>query len=413
MDNNELQRAFGAGVLGALLVNVALGATAWSYVATPQGRDQIADWLDVKSTALVPIVDSAGEHSDIVNVVEVASPAVVSIVITKDVPIIEKYYDQQTDPFGGIFGGLYQIPQYRQNGTEEREVGGGSGFLVSEDGYVVTNAHVVSDAEAKYTAFLNDGSEFAAEVVATDTVLDIAVLKIEGDDFSYLEFGDSAAIKSGQSVIAIGNALGEFRNTVSVGVVSGLSRSITASNGSGESEQLTNIIQTDAAINPGNSGGPLLDLSGRVVGVNVAASAGGAENIGFALPANAVKNTVDSIRENGRVIRAYLGVRFLTINEAMQKQNGLSVDHGALVVRGSQGELAIIPGSPADKAGLEENDIILKIENEEVNEDHPLNVVLQQYKVGDKVKLHILHDGEEKDVYATLDEAPQNGTKNE
>lgn len=413
MDNNELQRAFGAGVLGALLVNVVLGATAWSYVATPQGRDQIADWLDVKSTALVPIVDSAGEHSDIVNVVEVASPAVVSIVITKDVPIIEKYYDQQTDPFGGIFGGLYQIPQYRQNGTEEREVGGGSGFLVSEDGYVVTNAHVVSDAEAKYTAFLNDGSEFAAEVVATDTVLDIAVLKIEGDNFSYLEFGDSAAIKSGQSVIAIGNALGEFRNTVSVGVVSGLSRSITASNGSGESEQLTNIIQTDAAINPGNSGGPLLDLSGRVVGVNVAASAGGAENIGFALPANAVKNTVDSIRENGRVIRAYLGVRFLTINEAIQKQNGLSVDHGALVVRGSQGELAIIPGSPADKAGLEENDIILKIENEEVNEEHPLNVVLQQYKVGDKVKLHILHDGEEKDVYATLAEAPQNGTKNE
>ncbi|MDQ5952430.1 MAG: Protease Do [Patescibacteria group bacterium] len=413
MDNNELQRAFGAGVLGALLVNVVLGAAAWSYVATPQGRDQVADWLDVKSTALVPIVDSAGEHSDIVNVVEAASPAVVSIVITKDVPIIEKYYDQQTDPFGGIFGGLYQIPQYRQNGTEEKEVGGGSGFLVTEDGYVVTNAHVVSDPEAKYTAFLNDGSEFAAEVVATDTLLDIAVLKIEGNDFSYLEFGDSAAIKSGQSVIAIGNALGEFRNTVSVGVVSGLSRSITASNGSGESEQLTNIIQTDAAINPGNSGGPLLDLSGRVVGVNVAASAGGAENIGFALPANAVKNTVDSIRENGRVIRAYLGVRFLTINEAIQKQNGLSVDHGALVVRGSQGELAIIPGSPADKAGLEENDIILKIENEEVNEEHPLNVVLQQYKVGDKVKLHILHDGDEKDVYATLAEAPQNGTKNE
>lgn len=413
MDNHELRRVFGAGVLGALIVNAALGAVAWSYLATPQGRDQVADWLDLQSTALVPIVDSAGEHSDVVNVVEVASPAVVSIVITKDVPVIERYYDQQSDPFGGIFGGLYRVPQYRQNGTEEKEVGGGSGFLVSEDGYVVTNAHVVSDPEAKYTAFLNDGSEFDAEVVATDTVLDIAVLKIEGNDFSYLEFGDSAAIKSGQSVIAIGNALGEFRNTVSVGVVSGLSRSITASNGSGESEQLTNIIQTDAAINPGNSGGPLLDLSGRVVGVNVAASAGGAENIGFALPANAVKNTVDSIRENGRVIRAYLGVRFLTINEAIQKQNGLSVDHGALVVRGSQNELAIIPGSPADKAGLEENDIILKIEDQEVNEEHPLNVVLQQYKVGDKVQLHILHDGEEKDIQATLEEAPQNGSNNE
>jgi serine protease Do len=408
MEKNDLQRAVALGVLGALLVNILLIGAAWAYLATPDGKEQVADWLDLESTASVPVVDSAGEHSDVVNVVAAASPAVVSIVITKDVPVIERYYEEYQNPFGDIFGGLYRVPQYRQNGTEEREVGGGSGFLVSEDGYIVTNAHVVSDVEANYTAFLNDGSTYAAEVIAADTVLDVAVLKIEVDDFSYLEFGDSATIKAGQSVVAIGNALGEFSNTVSVGVVSGLARSIIASNGAGVSEQLTNIIQTDAAINPGNSGGPLLDLSGRVIGVNVAASVGAAENIGFALPANAVKTSVDSIRENGRVIRPYLGVRFLTINELIKAENNLDIDQGALIVRGNEAaELAIVPGSPADKAGLEENDIILKVDDQVLDGEHPLNVVLQQYQVGDTIELRVLHDGSEKTVSATLEEAPQ------
>lgn len=406
MDNHEFNRAFAVGVLGALLLNSLVGLAGWAYLSTPTGRNNLADWLDLKSTALVPLVDSAGEHSDTVNVVEAASPAVVSIVITKDVPIIEQYYDDQQNPFGGLFGNLYRVPQYRQNGTQEKEIGGGSGFLVSADGYVVTNAHVVSDAEAKYTAFLNDGNKYDAKVVATDEILDVAVLKLEGDAFSYLEFGDSDAIKAGQSVIAIGNALGEFRNTVSVGVVSGLARSITASRGSGQSEQLSNIIQTDAAINPGNSGGPLLDLSGHVIGVNVAATLGGAENIGFALPANAVKRTVDSIRENGRVIRPYLGVRFMMINEAVQKENNLKVSEGALILRGNKNELAIVPGSPADKAGLEENDIITEVDEVAVTNDMPLNVILQSKVIGDKIKLRIWHDGKQKDVEAVLEEAP-------
>jgi S1-C subfamily serine protease len=407
LEKNDLQRAFALGVMGALTVNAILGLGAWAYLATPDGKEQVADWLDVESNAGVLVVDSAGEHSDVVNVVESASPAVVSIVITKDVPIIEQYYDQQQDPFGGFFGGTFRVPQYRQNGTEEREIGGGSGFLVSEDGYIVTNAHIVSDPEAKYTAFLNDGTSHDAAVVATDEILDVAVLKVDGTDFTYLEFGDSSTIKAGQSVIAIGNALGEFRNTVSVGVVSGLARSITASDGSGQSEQLTNIIQTDAAINPGNSGGPLLDLSGQVIGVNVAASVGAAENIGFALPANAVKLSVQSIREHGRVLRPYLGVRFLPVNELIKSENNLTVDQGALIVRGStSSELAIIPGSPADKAGLEENDIILKVDDQLVDAEHPLNVILQQFQIGDTINLQILHDGAERAVTATLEEAP-------
>lgn len=401
-----MKRVFGYGVLGALTVNLVLGLFAWSYLASPTGKTQVANLLDLDSHVAAPVVDSAGEHSDVVNVVAAASPAVVSIVITKDVPVIERYFENYQSPFGGMFGGL-QIPQYRQNGTEEKEVGGGSGFLVSDDGYIVTNAHVVSDPEAKYTAFLNDGTKYDAQVVATDEVLDVAVLKVDGNDFGYLEFGDSTQIKAGQSVIAIGNALGEFNNTVSVGVVSGLSRSITAANTSGQSEQLTNIIQTDAAINPGNSGGPLLDLAGRVIGVNVAASVGTAENIGFALPANAVKNSVDSIREHGRVIRPYLGVRFIPINELVKSQNNLSVDHGALIIRGANNELAIIPGSPADKAGLEENDIILKVNDQVVDEQHSLNTILPQFSVGDAVKLRVLHDGQEKDVTVNLEEAPK------
>ncbi|MFZ2682274.1 MAG: trypsin-like peptidase domain-containing protein [Patescibacteria group bacterium] len=408
MDKQHLQQAFAWGMLGALLVNLTLGLGAWLFLQTPDGKAKVADWLELRSTTAVPVVDSAGEHSSVVNVVEAASPAVVSIVITKDVPIIERYYEEQQNPFGGLFGGVYRIPQYRQNGTESKEVGGGSGFLVSADGYIVTNAHVVDDAEASYTAFLSDGTKYEAAVVATDTVLDVAVLKIAADSLPYLEFGDSTTIKAGQSVIAIGNALGEFSNSVSVGVVSGLARSISASNGSGQSEQLTNIIQTDAAINPGNSGGPLLDLSGRVIGVNVAASLGAAENIGFALPANAVKASVDSIREHGRVVRAYLGVRFLMLTPAIQAENNLSVAEGALLVRGSAGELAVLPGSPGDKAGLEENDIILKVNGLPVDAEHPLNVRLQEFQVGAIVSLDLLHDGESKTVQATLEEAPLN-----
>src|SRR3990167_11151935 len=190
---------------------------------------------------------------DVSDVVEKINPAVVSIVITKDVPVMEEYYD---DPFSQFFGEQspfhFRIPRYRQNGTEEKEIGGGSGFLVSEDGYVVTNGHVVSDEEAQYTVFTNDGTKFEAKVIAIDDVLDVALLKIEATSIPFLIFGDSSTLRLGESVIAIGNALGEFSNTVSTGVVSGLSRSIVAGNGYGMQETLENVIQTDAAINPGN-----------------------------------------------------------------------------------------------------------------------------------------------------------------
>lgn len=360
------------------------------------------------------IRDVLSEESRIIEVVEKASPAVISIVITKDVPIIEQYY-QEFNPFGDDFfndffgdGFLFRIPQQRQKGTEKREIGGGSGFFISADGYIVTNRHVVDDENAQYTVLTNDGKKFDAKILAKDPTLDVAILKVEGNNFPYLSFGDSDRLKPGQTVIAIGNALGEFRNSVSVGVISGLSRSVVAGDISGKSEQLEGVIQTDAAINLGNSGGPLLDLTGKVIGVNVAMSRG-AENIGFALTSNTVKSIADSVRQYGEIVRPYLGVRYIQITEALQKKNNLPVNYGALVIRGeTPQELAVIPGSPADKAGIVENDIILEIDGVKLEQGKSLAVIIRQKGIGQTVKLKILHKGVEKEIEVKLEKAPKN-----
>jgi len=398
---------FFVGVLGAAVFQGILLGIGFGVVFHSPLRDALRDRFEsVVSRAVTEqnLTDSAGNHSDVIDVVSAADPAVVSIVITKDVPKLEQIVQQdgQNSPFG-IFG--WGQPQYRQNGTEEKEIGGGSGFLVSDDGYIVTNAHVVSDADAKYSVLLNDESTHNATVIAADAVLDIAVLKIDASNLAYLEFGDSDTIRVGQSVVAIGNALGQFRNTVSVGVISGVSRSITAGSSTG-SELLSDVLQTDAAINPGNSGGPLLDLSGHVIGVNVATSGGG-ENISFSLQSNTVKATVDAIRQTGHVVQPYLGVRYIMLTKDYAVANALSVTNGALVIRGENGKtLAVVPGSPADKAGIEENDIIVEVDGVVLDDTHPLATVLRQKTVGNAVSLKILHDGAEKMVTATLEERP-------
>jgi serine protease Do len=363
-------------------------------------------------------ISVTGSESLVVNAVEKANPAVVSIVVTKDVPIIERYYEDVPgapfDPFGDFFGGddffspfNFRVPQYRQKGTEKREVGGGSGFIVSDDGLVVTNRHVVEQDGVEYTVFMNDGEKFDAQVLAKDTVHDLAVIKIDGQDLPYLEFGDANELKVGQTVIAIGNALAEFRNTVSVGVVSGLSRSITAGDGIGQAEQIDEVIQTDAAINPGNSGGPLLNTAGQVVGVNVAMALG-SENIGFALPANAASNIVDSVKETGRIVRPYVGVRYTMVTPVLVQKNNLPVDYGALITRGETAEdLAVMPGSPADKAGLSEGDIILEVDGVKLEGKTTLASIIRQHKVGDTLGLKLLSRGEEKTLNVTLKEIPQ------
>lgn len=354
--------------------------------------------------------NTMSEEEAIVDVVENAAPAVVSIVADKDVPVFESVF---YDPFGGndffrqFFEGLpgFGLQEYRQKGTERQRVGAGTGFLVSGDGYIVTNRHVVSDTDADYTVIMQDGEKNSATVLARDTVNDIAVVKIEGEDFGHIEFGDSGEVRVGQTVIAIGYALGRFGNTVSRGIVSGLQRSIRASDmNTGVEEDLFDVIQTDAAINPGNSGGPLLDLEGRAIGMNVAIVQG-SENIGFALPINDVRAAVESVKATGKISRPFLGVRHIMINEQLKEANQLPVDYGALVVRGEQvTDLAVMPGSPADKAGVVENDIILEVNGRRIDQNYPLTLAVRKFAVDDEITLKVLRKGEETELVAVLTE---------
>ena len=356
------------------------------------------------------------QDSFVIEAVKKTNPAVVSIIISQNVPKYETCIDpnqgQQQNPFGDLFPGFdFSFPQYQlcQNGTQKQDVGGGSGFFVSSDGLIVTNKHVVDQKNAEYTVFTNDGKKHVAKVIARDPVLDIALIKIDppvGGSFPYLSLGNSSLLQVGQSVIAIGNALGEFRNTVSVGVVSGLARSITAGDNSGNTEVLDQVIQTDAAINPGNSGGPLLNLDGEVIGVNVAI-AQGSQNIGFALPINSVKGAIESVKQTGKIIRPYLGIRYVAINAELKDKNNLTVDYGVLVKAGATGsELAVIPGSPADKAGIVENDIVLEVDGVKLDDQTSLASIIREKSIGQIINLKILHKGVEKIVGVTLEAAP-------
>lgn len=221
-----------------------------------------------------------------------ATPAVVSIVVKKDVPLLEVVYVNPfgNDPFFGDVG--FRVPTYRQVGTEKKQVGAGTGFIVRTDGYIVTNKHVVQDTGAEYVVLLSTGEQKAASVIYRDPAQDLALLQIEGSGYPVLALGNSGALQLGQTVAVIGNALGEYSNSVSVGIISGLNRTIEATDDTGRTETLAGIIQTDAAINPGNSGGPMIDLTGSAVGVSVATNRG-ADNVSFALPIQEVRALLD------------------------------------------------------------------------------------------------------------------------
>ena len=341
----------------------------------------------------------------IVSAVESASQAVVSIVISKDVAIIENCpYDPFSNlppEFKDFFGGNFNFSQPCEKGTERREVGGGSGFLISKEGMLVTNKHVVTDAKASYTVFTSNGKKYEAKILARDPLLDFAVLKIEGNDFPVLTIGNSDGIKLGQTVIAIGNALAEFRNTVSTGVISGLQRNVTASGG-GTSEIIEGVIQTDAAINPGNSGGPLLNLKGEVIAINTAV-ASGAENIGFAIPINQVKRAIRSIQTTGKIVIPYLGVRYVPVTAAIIEKEKLDLDYGA-IIRGSSDGPAIMKDSPAEKAGVLAEDIILEINGKKINENNSLSYLIQEYSVGEIIKLKVYRNKNYIDLNLKLEE---------
>ena len=320
------------------------------------------------------------ESSAVIDASAKISPSVVSITTTTNV----------TDIFG-------QVAQ---------ESGAGTGFILTNDGYIATNKHVVSDASATYTVVLADGRNFTGKIIATDPVNDFAIIKIDATGLRAVELGDSDQLQVGQTVIAVGNALGQFQNTVTLGVLSAKERQISASSEIGTSqESLNNLLQTDASINPGNSGGPLVNIDGQVIGIDTAL-ASNAQGIGFAIPINVVKTAITSAEQTGKITRPSLGVRYVSITKDLASLNKLGSDHGALIVRGqTSAQPAVVSGSAADKADLQENDIILQVNGDAVNEQNQLSTLIQKYNVGDTVKLTILHSGSQKTVSVKLDAA--------
>jgi S1-C subfamily serine protease len=391
-----------AGLIGGFF-----GSLATSRFAQANFLDDILNFVkggtststpEIKKPEAVPYAPTVDYEQAVVKAVEKASPSVVSVVISKDLPVLEQC---QTDPFGNIpsefrdffgggFGGFSR--PCNTGKTQKQEVGGGSGFIISSDGLILTNKHVVADTAAEYTVLTNDGKKYDAKVLARDPAQDLAVLKIEVSGLPVVALGNSDSLKLGQTAIAIGNSLGEFRNTVSVGVISGLARSITASGADIGSESLQNVIQTDAAINPGNSGGPLLNLKGEVVGINTAV-AQGAQSIGFAIPINQAKRDITSVKQTGAIRFPYLGVRYMATST------------GA-IVRGNDDGPGVIKDSPAAKAGIQAEDIILELNGVKVDDQNSLGNLVQRYNVGDTVTVKVRRGDKTLDLSVTLTERP-------
>jgi serine protease Do len=339
------------------------------------------------------------QKSPIVEVAKRVCPAVITVVVTKDLPKVEGFY---FFPYGGR---QFIVPQVEKDKKEKTKIGGGSGFIISSDGYVLTCNHVVADPSASYTVIIDPTKEFEAKVLARDPLIDVAILKIKGKSFPYLEMADSSKTELGESVVAVGNPLGEFEDTISSGIISGLSRKITARGAPhlNRSTSLRGLIQTDAAINPGNSGGPLVDMNGKAIGINTAMVMG-AQNIGFAIPINYAKRDFEELVQHGKIKKPFLGVRYFILNKEIAKANKLPIDYGALIVRENLGESAVVKGSPADKAGLREYDIIIESDGKKVNEENPLAEELQHHRIGDEIKLKVLREGKELNVTIKLGE---------
>jgi len=338
------------------------------------------------------------QEEKIIEAVQNVSPSVVSIILTKDEPVFEQIFrDPFEDFFGPQAGGSpFRIPELRQKGTEKREIGGGSGFFVSADGLILTNKHVVLRDDVEYTVFTNEGKSYGAKVLARDPVQDIAIIKIEGGDpFPFVRFGGSKNLQIGQTVVAIGNALGEFRNTVSVGVISGLGRTITASDGGEFVETIEDVIQTDAAINKGNSGGPLLNLAGEVIGVNTATVLD-AQNIGFAVPSDRARRDLYQVKELGKIVYPFLGIEYK-----------LEAEKGLWLV------IDVVKDSAAEKAGVKKDDILVEFDGKKITAENSLGKIIQQYDEtqekpmygpGDTVELKILRGDTELMLSVILDE---------
>jgi S1-C subfamily serine protease len=276
---------------------------------------------------------------------------------------------------------------------DEIEIGGGSGFFVDKEGLILTNKHILAPYQnVNYKITTEAGKNFEAEIVSRDPLNDIAILKIKNlnnEKFPFLKMGDSSKLKLGQFVLAFGNVLGIFRNTVSSGIISGLSRAVKARPDPKEPiQELRGLIQTDAAINPGNSGGPLVNMKGEVIGINVAVVAG-AQNIGFAIPINAAKRDVEDIRKFGVIRRPYIGIRFISITDDIAKEMSLPYNFGILITKEHPNDEAVIKNSPAYKAGIKENDVLLYWNNIPL-QGETIRDLLENSNVGEKIKIKFL-----------------------
>lgn len=339
--------------------------------------------------------------SPIIEIAKKVCPAVITVVVSKDLPKVEEFF---SFPYGGK---EYIMPMMGKDGqgkTEKTQIGGGSGFIISEDGYVLTSNHVVADTTAEYTVILNPKHKYSAKVLSRNAINDIAILKIDAGSLSYIELADSNKIQLGEDVVAVGNALGEFHDTLSAGIVSGLSRYITAFGGlDHQMQNLRGLIQTDAAINPGNSGGPLVNMQSQVIGINTAMIMG-AQNIGFAIPINYAKKDLEEVRKYGKIVVPFFGVKYVLLSKEMAQANKLPVEDGALVVREMLGEPPVIKNSPADRAGIKEFDIILECNSQKVTLKNPLANILSKCKVGQEAEFKVLREGKEVSLKALLEE---------
>ncbi len=325
------------------------------------------------------------ESSAVINVASKVSPAVVSITSQ------------------GVTQGFM--------GTTQQTEGAGTGMLINSDGLILTNRHVVDDTTATYTVVTSNGKSYPATVVARDSENDIAFVKIAASGLPTVSLGDSSTVQVGQQVIAIGNALGQFQNTVTNGIISGLSRGVTAGDSSGvtdSSEQLSNLFQTDAAINPGNSGGPLVNLDGQVIGMDTAVAGQGSQNIGFAIPINDIRPLIPGVENDGKITRPYLGVEYIPIEPSVAAANNLPVTSGAWIESSDGTTAPVIAGSPADQAGIQNGDIITKVGSKSIDASHSLQSLIANYKPGDSVILTVNRGGKTMTVNVKLGTAPSN-----
>ena len=324
------------------------------------------------------------EESGTIDIAKRVSPAVVTIAIEEPQRKVLQF-----DPFGGF-----------RSETQGGQQDIATGFIVDANGLIVTNKHVVATTGVKYKVITKDGKEYEVKRIYRDPSNDLALVKIDATLLTTVDLGDSDQIQVGQYVAAIGTALGEFRHSVTTGVISGIGRTIEAGSGNpfeGYAEQLDNVIQTDAAINPGNSGGPLLNSTGQVVGVNVAVAVG-ADNIGFALPVNILKTSIDQFHKTGDFSRPFLGVQYQIITKSAALQN--EVPEGAYV-------RDVVSGSSADRAGIKVEDIITKFGGEKVEEKNPLATLVNKHKVGEVVEVDVWRDGQNQKLSVALSEAPE------